>query len=186
MPIGSYAAIPSIAQTLWDTRPRTVLDLGMGFGGGGVVVREWLDLGVRPWKTYLAGVEAWADYRNPVWDLYNVVYVQTIEQFSATCPDTFDCVLFGDVLEHFDKEAGCQIVSAIKRLVAADGSLLVTTPAKFVPQPAVYGNEWERHRSLWTESDLSRLGFQVERTGKPEYECGECLFAHWRSTSRPQ
>jgi len=78
MPIGSYAATVPLVQTLIRARPRSVLDLGMGFGCGGVVVRQWLDLGVRPWKTYLVGVEVWSDYRNPVWDLYSAVYVQTI------------------------------------------------------------------------------------------------------------
>jgi SAM-dependent methyltransferase len=180
MPIGSYAAIPALAQALWERRPQTVLDLGMGFGGGGVVVREWLDLGVRPWRTYLAGVEVWSDYRNPVWDLYDAIYTQTIEEFLTAYHGTFDCVLFGDVLEHFEPEAGRKILGAIKRLVGDGGSLFVSTPAKFAPQHAVYGNEWERHRSLWTEQELAQLGFQVERTGKPEYECGECLFARWR------
>ena len=109
MPIGSYAAVPLLAQTLIKCQPRSVLDLGMGFGGGGVIVREWLDLGVRPWKTNLIGVEAWADYRNPTWDLYDVVYVQTIEEFLPACRDQFDCVFLGDVLEHFEKDAGKRI-----------------------------------------------------------------------------
>jgi hypothetical protein len=180
MPIGSYAAIPLLAQALLQSHPRSVLDLGMGFGGGGVAVRQWLDLGVRPWRTYLVGVEVWADYRNPVWDLYNVVYVQPIEEFIRSCPDTFDCVLLGDVLEHFEKDAGRKIVEAIKPRVAEGGCLLVATPAKFRPQEAVYGNERERHRSLWSPDDLADLGFHVECTGSEDYFCGECLFGQWR------
>jgi 2-polyprenyl-3-methyl-5-hydroxy-6-metoxy-1,4-benzoquinol methylase len=109
-----------------------------------------------------------------------VIHVQSIEQFLASCPETFDCVLFADVLEHFEKDAGAKILDAIKRRVGDEGSLLVTTPAQFVPQAAVYGNECERHRSLWSEDELTQLGFQVERTGKTEYDCGECLFGQWR------
>jgi Methyltransferase domain len=180
MPIGSYAAIPLLAQALLQCHPRSVLDLGMGFGGGGVVVRQWLDLGIRPWRTYLVGVEVWPDYRNPVWDLYNVVYVQSIEQFVGAYADSFDCVLLGDVLEHFEKDAGREIVAAIKPRVAAGGCLLVATPAKFRPQEAVYGNERERHRSLWSPDELTELGFQVERTGRQDYYCGESLFGQWR------
>jgi len=181
MPIGSYAAIPLLAQALLQYRPRSVLDLGMGFGGGGVVVRQWLDLGVRPWRTYLVGVEAWADYRNPVWDLYNVVYVQTIEQFASASAESFDCVLLGDVVEHFEKDAGRKVLASVKPLVAAGGSLLLATPATFRPQEAVYGNERERHRSLWSPDDLIELGFQVERTGRSDYYCGECLFGRRRN-----
>jgi hypothetical protein len=179
MPIGSYAATAPLVQSLIRAHPRSVLDLGMGFGFGGVVVRQWLDLGVRPWKTYLVGVEVWSDYRNPVWDLYSAVHVQTIEQFLATSTEAFDCVLLGDVIEHFEKEAGTWLLKDLQGRVAPRGCLLVATPARFFPQGACYNNEWERHRSLWTESDFAALGFTCERTGRQDFFCGECLFAHW-------
>lgn len=181
MPIGSYAAIPSLAQTLIAARPRSVLDLGLGFGGGGVAVREWLDLGVRPFKTYLVGVECWADYRNPVWDLYNIVHVQTIESFLQHCSERFDCVLFSDVLEHFPKQAGRGVIEAAKKVVASPGLLVVVTPAVYFAQEAVYGNERERHQSYWSSDDLEHCGLRVERVGRRDYFCGECWFATWRN-----
>jgi SAM-dependent methyltransferase len=180
MPIGSYAAVPPLVQGLLQTRPRSVLDLGMGFGGGGVLVRQWLDQGVRPWKTFLAGVEAWPEYRNPVWDLYNVIYAQTIENFLAGSRETFDCVLFCDVLEHFEKAAGQEVLTAIQQRVADGGRLFVTTPVKFFRQGAVYGNPRERHRALWSEDELAGLGFGVRRVGSRAYSCGECWFAEWQ------
>jgi hypothetical protein len=180
MPIGSYAAVGKLVQTLIQSQPRSVLDLGMGFGGGGVLVREWLDLGVQPWKTFLVGVECWADYRNPVWDLYNVVYLQTIEQFLCDTSDPFECILLMDVLEHFDGATGASILRSVQARVADGGTLLVTTPVKFFPQAAVYGNDRERHHSCWSEADLKRLSFQVDRVGHSDYFCGECWFAHWR------
>jgi hypothetical protein len=180
MPIGSYAAVPLLAQTLIQRQPKSVLDLGLGFGGCGVIVREWLDLGVRPWKTQLIGVEAFADYRNPVWDLYDVIYTQTIEEFLAACRETYDCILLGDVLEHFEKPAGQKLLEQIKPLVSKGGALLLTTPAAFFTQGPVYGNPLEQHRSLWTEKDLKQLGFHVHLTGQPHYYCGQCLFAEWQ------
>jgi len=180
MPIGSYAVVPSLTEALLRCQPRSVLDLGIGFGGGGVVVREWLDLGIRTWKTYLVGVEVWADYRNPVWDLYNVVYVQTIEDFLATNDEKFDAVLFTDVLEHFERDAGHQLLESLKSRVCQGGNLFVATPAQFYPQAACHGNPWEQHRSLWTAEELEAMGFLVKRTGTPELCCGECLFARWQ------
>ncbi len=180
MPIGSYAAVPWLAETLIRARPHSVLDLGLGFGGGGSTVREWLDLGVRPWKTYLVGVEVWADYRNPVWDVYDAIYVQTIEQFLQTNSERFEMVLLCDVLEHFDKPAGHKLLDAVKSHVSPRGCFLVVTPAAFFPQSAVYGNEWERHRSEWTPTDLDALGFSVQRLGTKELVCGECLVAKWQ------
>lgn len=179
MPIGSFAAVPSLVQTLLRRRPRSVLDLGIGFGGGGVLVREWLDLGVQPWKTYLVGVEAWGTYRNPCWDLYNLIHVKTIEQFLQENRERFDCILLCDVLEHFERQAGERLLHELPRRVTSDGCVVITTPAKFFPQEAVYGNELERHRSAWSAVDFQTRQFHVEAIGKPDYACGVCWLARW-------
>ncbi len=183
MPIGSYAHLPWLTQALLEGRPQTVLDLGMGFGGGGVIVREWLDLGVQPWRTYLVGVEVWAEYRNPVWDLYDTIYVQTIEAFLRANTERFEAILFGDVLEHFDKTVGHAVLNDLKEHVADNGHLFVSTPAEFFPQGAVYGNDWEKHRSLWSEEELAACGLVVQRTGSPDFACRECLFATWHNSN---
>ncbi|MFO0871317.1 MAG: methyltransferase domain-containing protein [Pirellulales bacterium] len=179
MPIGSFAAVPLLVETLLRLQPRSVLDLGIGFGGNGVAVREWLDLGVRPWKTQLTGVECWGEYRNPTWDLYNIVYVQTIEQYLHDSQEQFSCVLLGDVLEHFPADAGSSLLNSAQQHVAPGGLMIVTTPATFFPQEAVYGNEHERHLSYWSDTDLRHCGFQVARVGQPEWCCGESWFATW-------
>src|SRR6185436_17011472 len=93
MRIGSYASVPFIVQQMIETAPRRVLDLGIGFGGNGLLVRQWIDLGARPWKTFLAGVEVWADYRNPTWDLYDLVIVDTVENYFERYAESFDLVL---------------------------------------------------------------------------------------------
>ncbi|MGJ8488671.1 hypothetical protein ACSFB5_12350, partial [Glaesserella parasuis] len=93
-------AVPHVARLLATRRPGRVLYLGIGSGFHGAIVRQWVDLGVRPWSTLLVGVEAWADYRNPLWDLYNLVFVETIQRHLDLHPETFDCILLGDVIEH--------------------------------------------------------------------------------------
>ena len=35
-------------------------------------------------------------------------------------------------------------------------------------QGACFGNEFERHRSLWTAEDLRRAGFEVLEPGEPD------------------
>jgi SAM-dependent methyltransferase len=184
MPIGSYAVVPYLAHALAVHKPHTVLDLGIGFGGGGAIVREWLDLGVQPWKTFLAGVEVWPDYRGPLWDLYNVVLTDSIENYLARAVDVFDCVMLNDVLEHFEKPTGRALLAAIQRRVAPGGMILVSTPFEFFEQGAVYGNEYERHRSLWSSDELAGLGFDVEIVGRPDFLCGRALFARWNVTQK--
>lgn len=181
MPIGCYAMVPSLAHHLCLHRPARVLDLGMGSGGNGCAVRQWLDLGVRPWKTYLVGVEVWAEYRNPMWDLYNLIVVDTIENYLNNLTETFDCVLLTDVIEHFCKPDGRQLLKRLRNAVAPRGQLLVGTPAKFFAQGPVYGNRYEEHRSAWSRGDFEDLGFEVTIVGQPDYFCGQALMGVWQN-----
>lgn len=62
MPIGCCSLIPTIATQFVVFRQGSVLDLGIGMGFYGAVVRQWLDGGVQPWRTRLVGVEGFAAY----------------------------------------------------------------------------------------------------------------------------
>lgn len=182
MPIGAAIAVSQIAARLLIRQPSRVLDLGMGTGFYGAVVRQWVDEGVAPWRTWLAGVEVFTAYRNPLWDLYNVVYGMTIEEYLAKHPEQFDCVLFNDVLEHFDHTAGESLLRYLPQFVAPGGMLLVSTPALFHPQEAAHGNEYERHRSLWTADQLRSLGYALMLDGsEPQLGCFPTLLARWES-----
>ncbi|MEZ6091569.1 MAG: methyltransferase domain-containing protein [Pirellulaceae bacterium] len=179
MPIGAYNLIPSLAHQLISRQPRSVLDLGIGFGNHGAMVRQWLDLGVTPFKTTLVGVEAWTNYRSPLWSLYDIVYSMRIEEYLTSTEDLFDCILLCDVIEHFEKADGVGLLRAVANRVATGGCLIVGTPASFFEQGAVYGNELERHRSLWSEEDFQRLGFEVEIVGRASDFGGESIHATW-------
>lgn len=182
MPIGAVAAVPHIAAQMLMRRPERVLDLGMGTGFYGAVVRQWADEGVAPWRTWVVGVEAFSAYRNPLWDLYNVVFSMTIEEYLSRHPEQFDYVLFNDVLEHFDHAVGESLLRHLTSLVAPGGVLFVNTPALFHPQQAAHGNELERHRSLWRAEELASLGFEIILNGtEPQYGCFPTLLASWRA-----
>jgi SAM-dependent methyltransferase len=152
----------------------------MGTGFYGAVVRQWADEGVAPWNTWLVGVEVFGAYRNPLWDLYNAVFNVTIEDYLARHSEPFDCVLFNDVLEHFDHAVGESLLRHLPNLVAPGGVLFVNTPALFHPQQAAHGNEFERHRSLWSAEELASLGFTILLDGtEPQYGGFPTLLASW-------
>jgi len=185
MPIGSFTVVPHIAHLLANRQPPRILDLGIGAGFYGAVVRQWLDHGVRPWKTFLVGVEAWADYRNPLWDLYDLVIVETIPRYLSRFRDQFDCVLLGDVLEHFETAEGSALLREVQSRVAPGGMLIVVTPAVFVEQSAVYGNDLERHRSLWSPAQLEALGFRSVLSGnEPQIAFTPTILACWTHDGR--
>lgn len=161
MPIGSYMAIPTVATEMIRRKPATILDLGMGFGMLGAAVRQWVDLGVRPWRTFLTGVEVWSEYRNPVWDLYDLIYIRDIREHLRVDPQQYDMVLLGDVIEHFELQDASEVLGAIERLIAPGGCALVITPAKEMVQGPAHGNPFEVHRSVWTSAKLQEHGFEI-------------------------
>jgi predicted TPR repeat methyltransferase len=161
MPIGSYSAIPTVASEMIKRTPSRVLDLGLGSGMLGATVRQWIDLGVKPWRTFLAGVEIWAGYRNPLWDLYDVIYLRTIQDHLKLDQERYDMVLLGDVIEHFAPPDAEEVLGVVDRLLIPDGCLLVITPAEEMEQGPVYGNPYEAHRSVWTSEKLVQHGFDI-------------------------
>lgn len=181
MPIGCASLVPWIADELIRRRPALVLDLGIGMGFYGAVVRQYGDMGVQPWRTHLIGVEGFAGYRNPCWDLYDQAYVSEIGMFLATTLETCDAILLLDVLEHFDRDAGLQVLAAARGRLTPTGRLYVGTPAVWMEQGAAHGNEYERHRSLWTAEELMSLGFTVHWDGTAD-QCGnQMLAAYWEA-----
>lgn len=180
MPIGCFSVVPVVVSELVRLQPRFVLDLGIGMGLYGAAVRQWLDSGIRPYRTVLHGVEAWAGYRNPCWDLYDRVFEARIEDWLATCRDHYQAILLMDVLEHFEKSVGEVVLGKATDRLASDGVLLVASPAIFVEQGAVNGNEAEMHRSLWTASELLELGFEILSDGSPN------LYGHQMLVARRQ
>lgn len=182
MPIGAAQVVSYIAAQVLIRHPGRVLDLGLGTGFYGAVVRQWVDEGVTPWRTWLVGVEAFSAYRNPLWELYNIIYGMTIEEYLSKQTEQFDCVLFNDVLEHFDHTVGESLLRHLPNLVSPGGVLFVSTPASFYPQQAAHGNEFERHRSLWTADEIKALGYEILLNGtEPQFGCFPTVLACWQA-----
>jgi 2-polyprenyl-3-methyl-5-hydroxy-6-metoxy-1,4-benzoquinol methylase len=168
MPISSYTVLPEVAYQLSKRfgQIKTVLDVGIGFGIYGALVRNYLDSGVLPFKTRLDGVEAWAKYRNPMWANYHHVYEQPLQDVKFE--RKYDFIIMCDVIEHFDKEEGKEQIKRLISQLNPKGQLIVSTPAIFCEQGAAHGNKFETHKSLWTKEDFSELGFDLIKNGKKD------------------
>ena len=169
MPIGCYSLTPYVADALWKRRPATVLDLGAGMGFYGAVVRQWCDMGVRPWRTHLEGVEGFAGYRGPCWNLYDEMHVGPIGAFLEARPaQTWDAILLLDVIEHFADRDGEALLTDLRGRLRPGGILLIGTPAIWQEQGAAHGNAYECHRSLWPAERLAAAGYNVLCDGQPD------------------
>lgn len=161
MPIGDVNIVKDIVFQLDIHKPKRILDLGCGSGFYGVCIRQWLDFGVKPYNTYIHGVEGFNQYINPNWMHYDKITLETVQNFLANTKDTFDAIIFTDVLEHLTESDGKFVIENCKRILNKGGIFLCGTPSDFFEQGAVYGNPLEIHRSLWTSKQFKDFGFTM-------------------------
>jgi SAM-dependent methyltransferase len=156
VPTSDHHNIVPILSVIQNLQPRSVLDIGCGFGKYGVLIREYLDvwqerLEPDTWKTRIVGVEAFAAYKNPIVDyVYDQVHVGPAEQVVNTL-GSFDVVLIADVIEHLERSAA---VTLVNRCLEISPVLIISTPREFYPQRDVCGNPYEIHRILWKATDF--------------------------------
>lgn len=174
MPIGSYSLTGLIAHELCKAMPKSVLDVGIGFGMQGALVRQWLDHGVQPYNVILEGIEGFTDYRSALWQLYDGIFEMSIQDFLTRNNGHYDFIIFTDVIEHFEKEEGYNVIQKLIGLLNNGGTLLIGTPGVFVPQHDVHGNEYERHRSFWAATDFP-YGFNIIKNGQHPDEYGHMM-----------
>jgi SAM-dependent methyltransferase len=158
MPTSHPSLISPIMERVLELRPLSILELGIGYGKYGALLREYFP------KALIIGVEGWAAYRNENWSKYDEVLIQ---DFVHVASGNYDLVLMVDSLEHLDKQTGGML---LKKLVGENRRVLVSTPDGEYPQGAVNGNEYERHRATWTATEFVALGGRV--LANPKFDIG--------------
>ncbi len=161
MPISSWQAISDITAEIVRLNPKTVLDLGCGFGLYGAICRNYLDAmhgrcRRDDWVVTIVGIDAYEQYDNPAWDLYDEVLYGDFSRRALNC--SVDLVLMIDSLEHLEQVAGRDFLSA---LVSHNKHVIVSVPNGVMEQGAVYGNEYERHRTTFYGSEFDEYEHKV-------------------------
>lgn len=140
--------------------PKSVLDIGSGFGKFGVLCREYLELwdGRQKYefKRRIDCVEVFQQYISPLHQyIYNKIYNNDILDIAQELDIKYDLVLLIDVLEHFEKDDGSRL---LRTLLKNNECILVSTPKNPSPQKDAFGNIYETHKSAWSPSELSSFG----------------------------
>ncbi len=130
-----------------------ILDLGIGVGSFGKRIKKRIQA-----PTKITGVEVWEKYRGRKWTYYDEIVIDEIGTFLAADGRAFDFILLIDVLEHFDKARGEEVLNDLKG--RARRAVIVSTPTTCYPQGAFGGNPFEIHRCIWSRRDLSKAGFK--------------------------
>jgi hypothetical protein len=151
MPVSDIANISPILKEVDRLSPRSICDLGIGYGKYGVLLRELLDIGkgnLKPeeWHTVIDGIEGFAKYRSPLWGAYNNVTIANFLDIADRIVN-YDLVLMIDSLEHVVKGSAYEVLN---RLLAQNKHVIVSVPLGDCPQGAVHGNVLETHLSSWS------------------------------------
>ncbi len=149
MPTSAISAISPILDRVEQLEPKSVLDLGIGYGKYGCLCREYLGKQVE-----LIGVEAWPQYRRPAWGEYTDIWLQDYKMRRHWSEyQGFDLVLWIDGPEHLGRDCA---EALLVHLLANNARVIVSVPLGWRDQGAVGGNEFERHRSMWQLGDFHR------------------------------
>ncbi len=159
-----------IAQTVRRVQPRSLLDIGAGFGKFGVIFREYLDIlpgryNKDEWLTRIDAIEVHTPY---ITDLHRYVYDNIYETdiWEFDWPQDYDLVFMGDVIEHFAKSEAIDLLKMLKTKL-----VLISTPTGVDKKGSCYrGNSHEEHKHIWTLDEFKRLdGWMTRRTGQDNY-----------------
>lgn len=157
MPTSNPKIISPILDYVKNNTPESILDIGIGFGKWGALLREYTDvLHYRFYKSQhivkIHGIEIHELYRNPNWDHYNQIFIGNACELIKGL-GFYELVVFTDVIEHIQKD----------RAMILMGDIFNRTKTLIVSysndeQDAVGGNDHEAHISQWQIEDFELFG----------------------------
>jgi len=153
VPTSEHWQIPWVVEVIAREQPKTVLDVGAGYGKFGILVREYAN----PER-----VDA-VDVTKPRFEAYDHVYLGDARELDRLLPadaPTYDLALFLDIIEHLEKPDAWALLETLTRRARR---VLVTTPLGFRAQE-VPGLPYETHRSGWFPWEFGSR-FAVHRSG---------------------
>jgi hypothetical protein len=162
MPHSWHYTTTVVQEKVAQIKPRSVLDIGPGYGKWGFLLREQLDwvkgrINRNDWGTRIVGLDVF-EYESPLleWVYDEIVRANVLDAVEEA--KGYDLVLFGDVLEHIEKSAGLALLQC---LVRSNRNIVIATPMHFFEQTCC-DNEHEQHVSHWTIEDFDGFVFDYE------------------------
>lgn len=141
--------------------PKSILDIGVGYGRWGILFREFLEVwGDRnytgKWNRLIDGVEIFPDYIKSYHKyFYNNIFTENALDFLKRSGNRYELINCGDVIEHFDKKEGIELIDLCLK---KSGYVLINIPTgDNWKQGAINNNEFEIHRSVWDKKDFMKF-----------------------------
>jgi hypothetical protein len=165
MPSSTWHNIETFIEVIRKLQPASFLDVGVGNGKWGFLVREYTDVWDghflrSQWKCNIEGIEIYEPYiseNTHQREIYDKIHIgdatSVINELGS-----FDVIYAGDVLEHIKKD---QSVELVRQLAAkAKKALICSIPlgTEWLGKRG-YENGHEDHISSWQLQELMGLGF---------------------------
>src|SRR5437867_576658 len=172
MPSSRPNTIPTVIHLLRQLQPRSILDVGVGFGKWGHLFREYTDINAAErdppryrrenWQVRIDGIEGHATYLTELHRfLYNDIHIGDACELLSKLP-AYDLIFMGDIIEHLEKPKGQELLQVA--VAKANKAVIVSTPKFETAQEGLCANELERHRSLWSTRDFRKLSGSSVKT----------------------
>lgn len=150
-------------QIVRKLNPKTILDIGIGFGRWGILFREFLEIWENgkyngKWDRIIDGVEIYKPYIQSYHSyFYSSVYNEDALEFMRKTENRYDLINCGDVIEHFTKKDGEELI----RLCMQKGKyVLITIPiGRHWRDNPENGNPHEEHKSIWHNNDFTKYKY---------------------------
>jgi len=116
MPTSHLHQLSHIVEAIDVLNPRTMLDVGVGFGKYGVLAREFLELRdgrsrYDDWQRRIDGIEVFEGYLTPLHRfVYDEIHIGNAIDVLPTLPAVYVLAWLVDGLEHFSKSDGDMVL----------------------------------------------------------------------------
>lgn len=158
MPTSNPKTISPILNYVSKNVPDSILDIGIGFGKWGALLREYTDIlhqrfYKNEWEVLIHGIEIHEKYRNPNWQHYNQIFIDDACEVLPHVDPFYELVIFTDVIEHIEKE---KALILLKEIFKKTKTLIVSYCND--EQHGIRDNIHEDHISKWLVSDFMEFG----------------------------
>lgn len=163
MPSSHHKQINEIVAIISRLKPKKFIDIGVGFGKYGFLVREYADVNCRPGneefiyenkRCIIHGIEGFPKYIGELQNnIYDKIFIGDAIKQVDLIDDDYDLIFLIDIFEHFSKIDGEKL---LEKLEKKGKNILISTPKNMQEQDDVFGNEFEIHRYNWRKRDFSK------------------------------
>ncbi|RPI18221.1 MAG: class I SAM-dependent methyltransferase [Ignavibacteriae bacterium] len=148
-----------------NLNPKSILDIGTGFGRWGILFREFLETWEHnkykgDWERIIDGVEIFPGYIQSYHKFfYNNIFIEDALQFMRNVKNKYELINCGDVIEHFTKNDAEEL---IKLCLSKGKWILINIPiGKNWEQGPAPENLYEEHKSFWSIKDFKKYKYRI-------------------------